>query len=104
MTPATEQVSLIDLRGALAISEARTEERIRRGEQADPLLCDPLEEPQAILPLLSDLLDETAHLILRYTHLPVASLAMLCGCWIALTYTYEHFRYCGYLALRSATP
>jgi hypothetical protein len=29
---------------------------------------------------------------------------MLVACWIALTYTYERFRYCGYLALRSATP
>ena len=29
---------------------------------------------------------------------------MLIAVWIAGTYTFERFRYCGYLALRSATP
>ncbi len=55
-------------------------------------------------PTLADLLDETAHLVTTYAKLPVQELAILIACWIALTYTYERFRYCGYLALRSATP
>ena len=55
-------------------------------------------------PRLADLLDEAAHLITRYAKLPFRELSVLVACWIALTYIYEHFRYCGYLALRSATP
>ncbi len=55
-------------------------------------------------PKLADLLDEATSLIERYMTLPDPSSALLIGCWIANTYTYEHFKYCGYLALRSATP
>ena len=29
---------------------------------------------------------------------------MLIACWVALTYCFQRFGYCGYLALRSATP
>lgn len=54
--------------------------------------------------MLADILDEAAHLITTYAKLPVKEVAVLVACWIALTYTYEHFHYCGYLAVRSATP
>src|SRR5829696_7952974 len=43
-------------------------------------------------------------LINHYTQLAHPSHGLLIACWIANTYAYEEFRYCGYLALRSATP
>ncbi len=61
-------------------------------------------EPGTGTPMLADLLDEAAHLITSYAHLTVRETAVLMACWIALTYTYECLQYCGYLALRSATP
>ena len=62
------------------------------------------EESPPTLPRLADLLDQTGHTINYYCRLPNASLATLAASWIALTYLYDSFRYCGYLALRSATP
>lgn len=56
------------------------------------------------VPRLADLLDETAALIDQYVALPRKDVSMLVACWIAATYTYERVRFCGYLALRSATP
>jgi len=53
---------------------------------------------------LADLLDEIVAIIQCYITLPHGNLAVLIACWIANTYTYQHFPYCGYLALRSATP
>jgi len=55
-------------------------------------------------PRLADLLDEIECLIIRYVTLPTAALAMLVAVWLVETYTFSRFRYCGYLALRSATP
>ena len=55
-------------------------------------------------PRLGDLLDEIVCLITKHVKLPHENLDMLIGIWIAQTYAFEHFRYCGYLALRSATP
>jgi hypothetical protein len=55
-------------------------------------------------PRLADLLDEVAHLIGCYARLPHRALAVLIAVWIASTYLFEQFRYCGYMALRSATP
>src|SRR5580765_1748068 len=49
-------------------------------------------------PRLADLLDEIDVLILRFAKLPKPELAMLLAVWIAGTYTFSHFRYCGYLA------
>ncbi len=53
---------------------------------------------------LADLLDEIASLIGKFVALPHPDLSLLVGCWIAQTYCFERFRYCGYLALRSAIP
>jgi hypothetical protein len=53
---------------------------------------------------LADVLDEITHLIDRYLLLPARGLSMLVAVWIANTYLYNAFQYCGYLALRSATP
>ena len=92
------------LQEELAAARRRTEARIQRGEQADPRLGDPEVEESTTPSRLADLIDEAAHLIVRYARLPVPDLTVLVACWIALTYTYERFRYCGYLALRSATP
>jgi hypothetical protein len=61
-------------------------------------------EPQSEPPRLADLLDQVAHVIEIYIKLPIKALSLLIACWIVLTYTYTNFRYCGYLALRSATP
>src|SRR5262249_44675993 len=80
--------------------EARVFEWIDKNTTLNSTTIQCLNAP----PPLADLLDQTAHLILHYAKLPVSELAVLCACWVALTYTCEHFRYCGYLALRSATP
>jgi hypothetical protein len=53
---------------------------------------------------LADILEKLSEIIQYYSALPHPSLAMLVSCWIANTYTYREFQYCGYLALRSATP
>lgn len=55
-------------------------------------------------PHLADLLDEIEFLLRQFVKLPNPVLAMLIAVWIAGTYTFKQFRYCGYLALRSATP
>ena len=62
------------------------------------------DESQSKPPRLADLLDEVDLVIRHYVKLPMAQLAMLIALWNALTYCYDRFRYCGYLALRSATP
>jgi hypothetical protein len=53
---------------------------------------------------LADLLDELERLLLHYIEFQSPGHAMLVACWIANTYTYESFQYCGYLALRSSQP
>ena len=53
---------------------------------------------------VADEIDRITHLIQHYTALPNNDLGLLLACWIVNTYTFQHFRYCGYLALRSATP
>jgi hypothetical protein len=53
---------------------------------------------------LAEMLDELESYIRKYSALPHPSVASLIACWIANTYTYEEFRYCGYLVLRSAMP
>lgn len=76
----------------------------------DPLTERPDRRTTTILndgpsaPRLADLLDEVAGLIDNYTTMPRDGLSMLIAAWIASTYTFKRFRYCGYLRLRSATP
>jgi len=53
---------------------------------------------------LGDVLDEIDRLVQHYISLPDPSLSIVVSAWIANTYTYMHFDYCGYLALRSVTP
>ena len=53
---------------------------------------------------LGDAIDEIESMALRYTVLPDPSLATVVALWIVGTYAFRHFDYCGYLALRSATP
>ena len=60
---------------------------------------DPQEPPR-----LADLLDEIDVLIRRFVQLPKSELSILLAVWLVETYTFDKFRYCGYLALRSATP
>lgn len=55
-------------------------------------------------PRLADLLDEIDLLIRRFVQLPKSVLSLLLAVWLVETYTFDRFRYCGYLALRSATP
>ena len=62
-----------------------------------------VQEPP-LKPRLADLLDEIARTIKQFVKLPKPELAIVIALWIALTYCFQHFRYCGYLALRSATP
>jgi len=64
----------------------------------------PLATPGPSVPALAALLDETAGLITRYIALPGEGVQMLVALWIAMTYTFRKFSFCGYLALRSATP
>lgn len=67
-------------------------------------LLTPALEPAPTTVHLADLLDNIANMITTYVTLPDTKLAMLIALWVALTYCYQHFQYCGYLALRSATP
>src|SRR5574341_2382997 len=53
---------------------------------------------------LGDMLDEIDRLVQHYAFLPHPSLSIVVSVWIFNTYAYKHFDYCGYLALRSATP
>jgi putative DNA primase/helicase len=53
---------------------------------------------------LADQLDRIAGLIQHYCLLPHPDLAMLLAVWIANSYTFECFDYCGYLHIQSATP
>lgn len=70
-------------------------------ELVEPACQSPVMQDQVYL---GDVLGKIVELVGRYSYLPHPSLAVLIACWIANTYTYEHFRYCGYLALRSAMP
>lgn len=65
---------------------------------------EPNAEPRSPTPRLADLLDEADHLLRQYVTLPKPDLAMLIAVWLAQTYCFDQFRYCGYLTLRSATP
>lgn len=53
---------------------------------------------------LADSIEQMDGILRRYIAFPKDSLAILVAFWIANTYTYQTFRYCGYLAFRSATP
>lgn len=53
---------------------------------------------------LADELEQIEALIHRYVELSDSALAMLIAVWIANTYTFECFDYCGYLHIQSATP
>ncbi|MDI3467457.1 MAG: hypothetical protein OJF50_006278 [Nitrospira sp.] len=55
-------------------------------------------------PRLGELLDEITELLLTYIALPSPHIAMLMACWIANTHTFERFRYCPYLSIRSSAP
>lgn len=63
----------------------------------------PLEPGLDPVPL-ADLIEKIDGILRRYVAFPNDSLAMLCAFWVGNTYTYQAFRYCGYLAFRSATP
>jgi hypothetical protein len=54
--------------------------------------------------LLADELEQITALIHRYVELSHPDLAMLLAVWIANTYCFECFDYCGYLHIQSATP
>jgi hypothetical protein len=58
---------------------------------------------EVVVPL-ADVLNEMEGLIHYYIRLAHPSLALFVACWIANTYAFETFRYCGYLGIRSATP
>lgn len=64
----------------------------------------PTAEVKPLTPRLADILDKVDHVIRQFVRLPKPELAMLIATWITETYCYNRFRYCGYLALRSATP
>ncbi len=85
------------LRRAQAGLAALDETEPRNQDERESTL--PVDKPR-----LADLLDQVAHLIGTYTKLPANALSVLIACWVALTYIHDSFRYCGYLALRSATP
>src|SRR5437899_5947780 len=53
---------------------------------------------------LADELEQITALIHRYVELSHPDLAMLLAVWMANTYTFECFDYCGYLHIQSATP
>ena len=83
------------------VGDEKVEARFLNGIK--PML-PPVPAVPDIVPRLADLLDEIECQILKFVKLPKRELAMLVALWLAETYTFEHFRYCGYLALRSATP
>ena len=53
---------------------------------------------------LADELEQIETLIQRYVELSDPALAMFLAVWIANTYTFQCFDYCGYLHIQSATP
>jgi hypothetical protein len=53
---------------------------------------------------LEDLLETIETTLIRFIDFEDDALATVIACWIAQTYCYESFDYCGYLAIRSATP
>ena len=53
---------------------------------------------------LADILDEIAFTLSRYLYFPRSATTMLMACWIAATYCFRAFSYCGYLAIRSKGP
>jgi Protein of unknown function (DUF3631) len=97
------KLAAISSRERERVGQEKVEERFLNG--IAPMLVAPAPTSEVTAPpRVADLLDETAHLIVKYVRLPAPALAVLVACWIALTYTYQRFRYCGYLAFRSATP
>src|SRR5262245_3722407 len=52
---------------------------------------------------LADLLDQIEGMIRQYVELSHLGLSMLLGVWIANTYTFDCFDYCGYLHIQSPT-
>lgn len=53
---------------------------------------------------LGDLIEEIQTTLTRFIDFDDESLSTVIACWIAQTYCYECFDYCGYLAIRSPTP
>lgn len=71
----------------------------------DELLKEAFEMAQRPPALrLADLLDEIAFTLSRYLYFPHPATAMLIASWIAATYCFRGFSYCGYLAIRSKSP
>ena len=71
----------------------------------DDLLKEAFEKTQNPPDLrLTDLLEELAFTLSRYLYFPHPAAAMLIACWIAATYTYRTFTYCGYVAIHSKKP
>jgi putative DNA primase/helicase len=53
---------------------------------------------------LAGIVEEIASTLKRYIDLDIPALALVIALWIVQTLCFESFQYCGYLALRSATP
>src|SRR5512138_356439 len=95
------KLAAITAREQKRIGDEKVEERFLNGIAS---MVSPAQTELDVVPRLADLLDEIEHLILRVVRLPNVAFAMFIALWIVETYTFERFRYCGYLALRSATP
>ncbi len=80
------------------------EKRRAREVVKDAIPSNVTPVPPGPPPRLAGVVDEIAGLVLRYVKLPHDDLAALVALWIVNTYTFARFNYCGYLALRSATP
>ena len=59
-----------------------------------------LERP----PLLADLIESVEGYIKKFVLLRSPCLATVITSWVALTYLFDRFHYCGYLSVQSATP
>ncbi len=69
-----------------------------------PLSPPKQKESPVTFPPLASVLDQVETMMLKYLTLPDPHFAMVLALWIANTYTYHLFDYCGYLNIRSATP
>ena len=79
-----DQLKAISGRERERVGQEKVEERFLNG--IAPMLVTPNTTSDVNAPArLADLLDEVAHLILRYVRLPAPDLAVLVACWIALT-------------------
>lgn len=87
-------------------SVADTFQEKKRKETDTPMLEEQKSKIELAQPSirLGDVLDHIQALLTTYIKLPSKDSAMLIAIWIAETYCYRQFQYCGYLSIRSATP